>query len=58
LQGSILLVLCIPSANSAKTKLPAIIEHNNVMDHKRNENLVAGVGRLNFPNISLLKLRK
>ena len=54
-------MLCIPSANSAqrKRKLPAIIEHNNVLDHKGNENVVGGVGRLNFPgNLSLLKLRK
>jgi len=48
LQSSILLMLCIPSANCAKRKLPAIIEHNNMLDHKRNENVVAGVGRWNF----------
>ena len=36
-------MLCIPSANSAKRKLAAIIEHNNALDHKGNENVV-GVG--------------
>jgi len=47
-------LLCIPSANSAKRKrkLPAIIEHSNVLDHKGNENVVGGVGRLNFPVIT------
>jgi len=54
-------LLCIPSANSAKIKLPAIIEHNNVLDHKRNENVVGGVESWIFQwllNLSLLKLRK
>jgi len=32
--------------------LPAIIEHSNVLDHKGNENVVGGVGRLNFPVIT------
>ena len=43
-------MLCIPSANSAKRKrkLPAIIEHNNVLDYKGNENVVGGVRKLNF----------
>ena len=47
-----MLVLCIPSVNSAKRKLPAIIEHNNVLHHKGNENVVGGVGRLNFPVVT------
>ena len=45
-------MLCIPSADSAKRKLPAIIRHNNVLDHKGNENVVGGVGRLNFPVVT------
>ena len=47
-------MLCIPSANSAKRKrkLPAIIEHNSVLDHKGNENVVGGVGWLNFPVVT------
>jgi len=32
--------------------LPAIIEHNNVLDHKGNENVVGGVGRMNFPVVT------
>jgi len=41
-------VLCIPSANCAK-KLPAIVEHDIVVDHKGNGNVV---GRLNFPVVT------
>jgi len=33
-------------------KLPAIVEHNNGLDHKGNENVVGGVGRLNFPVVT------
>jgi len=25
------------------------MKHNNAVDHKRNENAIAGVGRMNFP---------
>jgi len=52
LQSSILVVLCTPSANCAKRKLPANIEHNNVLNHKRNENVVAGVERMIFTVIN------
>ena len=47
-------MLCIPSANSAKRKrkLPGIIEHNNVLDHKGNENVVGGDERFNFPVVA------
>jgi len=38
----------IPSANWKA----AITHHNNAVDHKRNENPVAGVGRLNFPGVN------
>jgi len=48
LYSSILLVLCIPSAHSAKINLPVFIEHNNALDHKRHKNVVGGVGRLIF----------
>jgi len=53
--------LCFPSANFAKRKFPALMEHNIMLDHKWNESAVAGVGRLNFLvviNLWLLKLRK
>jgi len=39
-KSSIMLVLCIPSASCAQRKLPAIIVRNNMLDHKRNENVV------------------
>jgi len=45
-------VLCIPSANSAKRKLPAIIEQSNVLHYKGNENVVGVVPRLNFPVVT------
>ena len=45
-------MLCISSANSAKRKSPAITQHNNVLDHKGNENVAGGVGRLNFPVVT------
>jgi len=32
-----------------KKKIPAIMEHNNVLGHKRKQNAVAGVGGFNFP---------
>jgi len=32
--------------------LPAIIEHYNLLDHEGNENVVGGVGRLNFPAVT------
>jgi len=44
--------VCVPCANCVKRKIAnrkaAIIHHNNAVDCKRNENAVAGVGRLNF----------
>ena len=45
-------MLYIPSANCAKRKFPDIIEHNNVLNHKRNENVVVGDGRINFPIVN------
>jgi len=42
-------------------QLISIIIHNHALDHKRNENTVAGVGRLNFPVFSksvIAKVRK
>jgi len=42
----------VPSHWREKRKLPAIIEHNNVLDHKGNENVVGGVGRMNFPVVT------
>jgi len=32
--------------------LPGIIEHNNVLDHKGNENVVGGDERFNFPVVA------
>jgi len=56
LQISILLVLCIPSAKQCEKKIAkpkaAVTEHNNVVDHKRNDNAVAGIRRLTFPVIN------
>jgi len=40
LQIRILLVLYIPSANCAKKKLESTKQHNNAVDHKRNENVL------------------
>jgi len=40
-------------------RIAAIVQHNNAVSHKRNENAVADIGRLKFPvvkNLSLLKL--
>ena len=45
-------MLCIPFANSAKRKLLAITEHNNVLDHKGNEKVVGSVRRFNFPLVT------
>ena len=45
-------MLCIPCANCAKRKpetaKPGITQHYAV-DHKRNENAIAAVARLNIP---------
>jgi len=45
---------CVSLLHSAKRKrkLPAIIEHNNVLDQRGNENVVGGVARLNFPVVT------
>ena len=43
---------CVSLVQTVKRKIAnrkaAIIHHNNAVDCKRNENAVAGVGRLNF----------
>jgi len=49
--------------NKIRNRKAAIMQENNEVDHKGNENATAGVGRLNIPlvtviNLSLLKLRK
>jgi len=43
---------CVSLLLIVQKKLPAIIEHNNGLDHKGNENVVGGVERLNFPVVT------
>ena len=57
-------MLCIPSANCAEkivNRKAATMHYNNEVDHRKNENAVAVIGRLNFPVVNksvIAKIRK